>query len=487
MASKETNRKLVIARNIALGVLTLAVAPFLWGGLKQFATSDPFARFRSNTPKPSNAMALKDVDIRHYRGQKLVTKANAGRLEISNDRQQFDIFDITGGQMNTDKGRLDFIAKEALWNQPLKSLFIKSGAEIKNKDMDLVTENATLNEGTGIILAPGAIRGKLYDGQVQAVKFRYNSKTGDFVVGKTSWQGLLAMKLQDGQTGAPLTHWELEGDSSVHVKDNTTYENGVATDGEIILKAPKVEHNQKTDVVTATGGVYYYSGEADLFADQVVVFRKEKRAVLTGHVRMLVKPEDQQDDPVKIEPIPEFKLLEPDKVVVKPSTEVQTADDKKKQDELRSSEAAKKYPTQIYSDHIEYWYGKGNRHAKIDGNPQARQDFTSGSWRHLWSDHATYDGEKDELTLISGNARRTQMKNSTGDDVTADTFTTSTKKDDDSYSGKKIKASIYHADDDDTRSKKPKDDKGTPPPTVPPVVPPPDKGTGTGSGTKSGQ
>ena len=57
-------------------------------------------------------------------------------------------------------------------------------------------------------------------------------------------------------------------------------------------------------MLTATGRVTYFSGKTDMIADQAVIYRKEKRAVFTGHVDMLVKAKKDQDQPPKKEDIP---------------------------------------------------------------------------------------------------------------------------------------------------------------------------------------
>jgi lipopolysaccharide assembly outer membrane protein LptD (OstA) len=451
------------------GVLILIPVGFY--GLRSLARLDPFARMRDSSGTPSTSMELQKVDIRQYQGGKLVAKANAERMTISPDRQQFELYDVTNGVYGGSNGDINFVAREALWNQPLRTLYVRNGVQIRNKDMNLSTSEASFDQMRGRLSADKQIKGRLYDGQVSAVQFKYNTENGHFTVGKTTWNGLLAMKIQNGQDSNAPTRWQMKGDSiSSTQKDIIEYENGTATDGEIILQAPKVEHNRKTDVVTGTGGVEYFSPESNLVADKVVVYRKEKRAVLTGHVRMLVKPESEQDQPAKVEAIPEFKLVNPEKVDIKPTSKAQTPEEKQAVDDLRSSDSAKKFPTKVYADSIEYWYGKGNRHAIITGNPQARQDFTSGLWRHVWADHATYDGEAEKLTLISGSGGKARMKNSIGDDMLADSFTTSTKKDDETFHGKNMTGSF--SNDDDLSEK----DKTTAPPQP----------TTTGGGTSGG-
>jgi hypothetical protein len=477
MSQIEFQRSLPRWAKPAIAAGFLALIPVGFYGLRSLARLDPFAKLRDSGATPSTSMELQKVDVRQYQGAKLVAKANAARMTISPDRQQFELYDVTNGVYGGSSGNINFVAREALWNQPLRTLYVRNGVHIQNKDMNLSTTEASFDQMRGQLVANKQIKGRLYDGQVRAVQFKYNTENGHFTVGKTTWNGLMAMKMQDGQESNAPTRWQMKGDSiSSTQKDIIEYENGTATDGEIILKAPKIEHNRKTDIVTGTGGVEYYSPESNLVADKVVVYRKEKRAVLTGHVRMLVKPEAEQDQPAKVEPIPEFKLIEAAKVNIPATGKPQTPEEKQAVDELRSSDSAKKYPTKVYADSIEYWYAKGSRHAIVNGNPQAHQDFTTGFWRHVWADHATYDGEAETLTLISGTGAKAQMKNSIGDDLVADSFTTSTKKDDEAFHGKNMTGAYNTYDNEDL----PGHDKKT-------VPPPATTGGGTtGGGTAGG-
>jgi hypothetical protein len=449
----ERRRKLVLARNAALVLAVLIAVPALYSGLVEFAKSDAFASMRGSSPAPSPSIGMQigKAEIRHYRGQQLMARADAGKIEIDKDRRQFELFDVTNGIYNTDKGKIDFAAREAVYNAPLQTLFIHKGARVKSKDFDLQTPEVTFSERNGVIQAPKEIRGKLIDGKVQAVTLRYNTKTGGFVTGPTQWEGKLALKLQDGGPDQTPSRWKMRGEDTEYGGTNNQIfkaTDATGTDDEIILKSPKMEWNRKTDVVVGTGGVFYFGPEANITADKATLYRKEKRIILEGHVRMFVKPESEQDKPIKEEPIPEFKLLDVDKVNVKPASAPKTEAEKKAIEDLRSSENARKYPTQVAADYIEYWYAKGSRRANIKGNPQARQELAGGMWRHVWTETAKYDGETDRMTLFTGSTAKARLKNAYGDDGIADEyFIISTKEKDDWFTGKKVHGDFYSTDE----------------------------------------
>lgn len=451
----------VIVRNVVLTIAAVGALPFVVSGVRGFLSSDPFAAFRSpaNEKRPDKSIELNDVSLRHYRKGQLVTKGKVDSVVVGMNRNEFHLDHVTNGVYNSEQGPIQFAGRDATLNAMNKSVEIKDDVRIQHKDFDLTTRALKFTGNESVLQTTQPVSGKLYGGDATADGFRFNSKTKSFVVGKNSWKGNLALNLH-GQDEQRPTRWSFQGASMKNdpKTGDMTYITGQATDQEIILLADKVVYNKKTDVVTGFGNVRYFAPEANLTADKVVVYRKEKRAVLTDHVRMLVKPEEQQAQPAKIEPIPEFKLLVADQVSAEVIAYPKTDEEKKQVEELRSADTMKKYPLQLASDYIEYWYGKGNRHATIKGNPQARQDFTSGMWRHLWTDHALYDGEKDLLTLISGDKDLARMKNSYGDDAIAKQFLVSTKKDDDEYSGEDIKSTIAETEPDE------RDKKTTPPP-----------------------
>ena len=236
----------------------------------------------------------------------------------------------------------------------------------------------------------------------------------------------------------------------------------------MIVVAPTVQVNQKTDVLTASGGIDYYSGKADIKADSCVVYRKEKRVVLSGHVFMYVKPKAQEDDPPKIEKLPDFKAVTYDQVVATNGNKPLSKDEQKtKEDEIRSSKNFREFPLVVVSSQIEYWYGKGSRHAVITGTPQGRQALKDDEWRHVWAQKALYDGELETLKLLSTDKKpEALMKNSLGDHMRAEWILVSTKEDDDSIEGNNADGSLYISDDEIPKN----DKKQTSPPPPPPTT-----------------
>src|SRR5437868_1023452 len=93
-----TNRVRKTARNAALILGAGALAYFGWGYVKWLIHTDAFASYRPNGERTDIGMRLDNVEVRHYHGNKLVTKADVNRVDIRKDRQAFQLFDIKNGQ-----------------------------------------------------------------------------------------------------------------------------------------------------------------------------------------------------------------------------------------------------------------------------------------------------------------------------------------------------------------------------------------------------
>jgi lipopolysaccharide export system protein LptA len=389
---------------------------------------------------------------------------------------------VHDGKSQTNRGPIQFSAKSANWNSAIKMLAMNDQARVAGKGFDITAPTLTIDDQRKLISVPEA-NGKLGSGIARVEKFQYHMPSGAWKSGPGRYIGSLANLPQGaGQAGADLpvgaksnTKWDISmqslGDTGGDEKIQS-FNDATATDGEVLIKAPKVTLDRKTDVLTATGRVFYYSAKANLVADKIVVYRREKRAVLTGNVFLLAKPKEEVPNykPTE-EELPPFKLMVPDEVKANrpPAPESgPSPDEKKLDDKLRDGGSLRDYPLVITGNEVEYWYRKGERRATIRGNPQARQDIPGGRWRHVWSYEAYYDGEKESLRAVSKAGERTvRIKNSLGDDLTGLSVTLSTKEGDSQYSGEKLKGTVTADAEDDPREKsgdKPGAKKGDPPP-----------------------
>lgn len=444
----KVGRELVHSVLRVVGPVSVAAGlGFLAYGAYRLTLTDPFDRFKpSATDSSLPAIELRGVTLRHYSKGKLSGQAEVQRVTIRQDRQVLDFEGITDGRYRNDKREFKFDAKTATYATVARRLEVTSGANIVNADLNLKVPSFTYEGHRSRLLVPGQIKGRLYEGEVLASSLAYNLESGNFILGPAKWVGLASMPQQDGEPPAQRSKWTIvTKGTSRRVGDVEVWNDADATDGEVIIKAPKVERNVKTDVVTATGRVLYFGKEANVVCDKVTIYRKEKRAVLEGNVTMLLKPKDQQK--LEVAEIPPFRPMVPETVAGGRPPAPSNDDQRKREEELRSPKSVRKYPISVLATRIEYWYAKGNRHAVITGSPQARQDLPDGSWRHIWTNKALYDGEAETLRMVSSDGKRdTRIKTSVGDDLTAIWFQVSTKDDDESWEAEGVQGELFPDD-----------------------------------------
>lgn len=442
------------------------------GYVRHLMGIDPFAGFRRNASNQSDvAIKLNDVELKHYQEGQLISSAHVNELEISRDRQTFDLSGIVDGIYYGEEGRIDFNADEAEWNSHKMQLMVTSGADIAHKDFDLRVPSFTFDRRTTVVSVPKEIVGRFLGGRISAKNFIYTTRDGTYRIGPALWVGGANI----GQDGT-RSKWTISADGGVRSqRDIEIWENARAADGEIVVQGDKVERNVKTDVITATGNVLYFSQKANLACDKVVVHRKEKRAVLTGNVRMLIKPKDSMEREVKADPaeIPPFRPNVPDQIAASRPASQGSAEEKALDDEIRSGKTTRKYPAVVLADRVEYWYAKGNRRAEISGTPEASQQLTGNRWRKISAPKGVYDGEKEVLRLLGAEGKKdVRVKTSLGDDLVAYWFEFSTKEDDDTWSAGSPQGVVMADDDEIPREKK---EEG-PPPVEKKEEPPPPSG-----------
>jgi hypothetical protein len=432
---------------------------------------DPFARYR---PDENRSMAqqigvrLEDVKLLHWAKGKLALQCEVDRIDVRRDRQNMEFVGVRNGVYFAEKNQFNFSGERATYSAGFQQFEVRSGARVWNADLDLKADGLKYRQRIGRLQTTGPVSGRLFDGIVKAENLLYFPETKDFEAGPINWEGKIAKNnlIQEVSGQGSSSLWKIKAVKMSRQGGSEVWTDGTATDGEIIVQAPKLERNVRTDVLTATGGVKYFSKKANLLCDQAVVYRREKRAVLTGSVTMLVKPEDRQT--LEVSEIQPFRPMVPDEIAAsrpKPPSQM-TEEEKRQNEELRSSKTAKKYPTTITAERIEYWYGQGERRATVTGSPQARQDFPNGRWRHMWTTTAYYDAEKETLKLVSAKDKKTtRVMTSIGDDLVATWFQTSTKEEgEDQWEGEGVEGTVVSDDDEINR----RDPPGNRPPPANP-------------------
>lgn len=442
---------------IAIGLVgMLAVVPILG--------KDAFAgyRERSGVLGGDTGIRMEEVKYQSYHKGELVAEADLDRVDVRKDRQFLDIMGVSNGMLLTEEGKISFDAPSATYDQLAQTLRFSAGVRVLSDDFDLFAPKLTLNQMEKNLQAPGPVEGQLKGGSIQAMNLKYRLSNKEFTAGPITWQGVPPKEAQDTPITQERKPWRIEG----NVKTNQStliWTNGRATDGEIIVKSPRIEQDRKTDVLTCAGPVYYFSKKVNLVADKAVIYRKEKRAVLTGNVRMLVKPKTAVD--LTEQEVPPFRPDVPAEIAQGRPAAPQSAEAQQQKDldeALRSSKSVRDYPSMVRAAEVDYVYAEGRRRGVITGAPEAYQEFADGKrWRRVSAFRGIYDGEAETLRLESTPSKvDVSMKNSIGDNLLGLWFIVSTKEDDEEWEGEGVQGDVM-GDDDDI----PPTGKKDPPPT----------------------
>lgn len=428
--------------SIVRSALTIALLGGAGAGLvegaRRLVREDPFANLRARpTPGISDdtGLLIGRANVRTYVRGELMAKATVGGAEIAKDRGSLTFRGVTNGWYRSDRGPVAFTARGGEYVESGQRLELRGGATAKNKDLDVKTDRAAFDGLSRVVSFPTPLNGRVGPGYGKVVALRYALDDGSFSSGAAEWEGKLRGTQEPTFERRP---WRItsqstrgSGRSNVRVMVNAT-----ATDGEVLLRAPLVEHDTKEDVIVATGRVFYYSGSANMVADKVTVYQREKRAVAVGNVTMLVKPKRTEDGPlpkIQAEPIPDLPD-EPTGPLKAGKSYGPTTEEKALDEKLRSGKSLREYPLSVATKKVQYWYKKGERRAIFEGQPRAFQSFPRDRWRRIDATAGKYDGEGDKLTLQSLPGKvDTRLRTSIGDDLVTDWVVVSTKEGEDDY------------------------------------------------------
>jgi lipopolysaccharide export system protein LptA len=413
-----------------------------WQSLESILRADPFSKF-GLTGKPVGAevgITMTDYEMKAYENFKLAAEAKVDKVEVRRDRSQMVMSGVREGKFYpADSEPFAFEMKNGTYFYFQNRLAAEKGSHVSNKDMDLTSDKFLYEEANKTLVVRGQVQGKLAGGAVKADDLTLNTGTRALSARNVMWVGEIAEMSQNGQR----KQWTITGNLQLSEDGKTaTYTPGRATDGEVIVAADVVTYQKDTDVLIGKGNVKYFGIDANMLCDEATVYRKERRAIFTGVVRMVVKSED--DEKVAEGEFPTIARVTPESLQTNPQGAAE-----QQVEVLRDTDNVRKYPIKVIADKVEYWYKKGERRAVITGSPFARQDLTEG-WRLGWATEAFYDGEKETMTLKNSGGDKKDVKVffSIGDQYVAQQLTFSTKEGNKSMSGQKVEASLFIDDEE---------------------------------------
>lgn len=487
-----------VSRTVLFSGLAFASAAGIVVYVNVISRVDPFAGMRGPAGSASPIeIEFHDVAMKSWHHGQLVTSGQIGRIDVHRDHLLYDLYDVTNGIYRTSDAVFHYEGAHARYSESADQLEADGGAHVWAKSYDLRAPGFKTDHVAETVTIPGPALGTLGGGKTRVSNIVYHMPDDLYKTGAISWTGQFALNLQQPDKSGPAAQGAKDEDNETRLWDYTAdqterdakdknlihFVKVRGTDKDSIIEAPSGTYERKTNVITCDGPVKFWGVKANLVCDHLVVDRRKKIATATGNVVIYIKPEDKQTGPDDTMQVPPFRPEVPDSIA-KDRPPAPMSPDKHEKDldqDLRDSGTLKKYPATVHAERIVYYYAKGHRHADITGAPQAQQELPEGRWRMVWTDHAYYDGEADRLTLYSktGDSHDTRIKDSLGDDTTAEQYVVSTKDDDDWFKSKGEAGVIVSTDEEANEAAanagkgrtKPGDKGGGKPPTKSPPPP----------------
>lgn len=424
--------------NLRWAVLVALVPTALWltGALQRFARYDPFAQYRTaeylNALGPDVGSRLGETLVRVYEGVDLGVQFSARRIDVRRDRALFTLFDIHNGRLYTGgEQRLWFSAGGGVYDTVQNRGEVFGGLTLWNRELVFRTERGVVDTGRRVVRSSGPVTGQFREGEVSAHSITWNYAAREGRAERVSWRGPFEQQGKTRRVQLRGQTWEILSNPRRQI-----FHKAEAVDEDQFIRAEKITWLEEEDVITAEGAVEYVGPDAIIRAPKVVVYRKEERAVASGNVQLLVKPER---DKGRVGPPPAG--LPPAQPVLPPGLkQPQPAQQEAQEDRVRRSDNLRDYPILITAERIEYWYSDGSRRAEVTGNPKARQELPDGEWREITAPRALYDQEREMLTLVSRTpgAQEVRLRNSRGDDFVAEEVEISTVEGNETVRGKNV-------------------------------------------------
>jgi hypothetical protein len=190
----------------------------------------------------------------------------------------------------------------------------------------------------------------------------------------------------------------------------------VATSEEgTVIRADLWRWNDKTKVARASGNLSMSDPQADATADSAEVFyaKDKKLIVLTGSVRITLKPKRQEPSASASPPAPAPVQVEGDRATVAPPGQ-----------DGSEQEEARRYPVLVVCDRVEYQYARDKKLGRLTGNFKATQQVKEVT-RTLLAKSADWFG-LEERALLHGPVDYSDTKGRKG--ITQEDVTILTKE-----------------------------------------------------------
>lgn len=354
------------------------MAALLWS-IELLRRQDPFARFNQRFAEAglgNVAVRFEQVELTLRDEQMKWAEVKADRIDLSRDRIEWRVINIRESQLY-EEGELfaKATAKLLLYQTSKQQAQLSGNPKItilKNRwlqDQPMTARVSEIHWDTRArkITAPSETHLQWKEGRATVKGFTLDLSNRQITLGA----GALFMQAQPpGSENDKKRELKITYSGAKGIKDVLDVDDLTVTDEDTVMKAKRASYNEKTRYVMATGSLSLTDPKVELTGDKMEAWLREKRALLSNKVQLLVKPKEENIAP--------------------PNTD----------QEETTLQSARRYPVVVTCDQIEYFYRK--KIAYLKGNLKAVQKVKDGKTRTLTAQSAEYD-QKKEILILKGN------------------------------------------------------------------------------------
>lgn len=413
---------------------------------------DPFARlnpFYADAGMGNVLVRFTDTEVRARQLAQPLWQMKVKQADLSRDRQRWMLDGVQEAVLYDDgKPAWRLTAAQAVYEGASRLLQV-ADVRLYSNPVRLTCSQAIWRDQTRELQCMGIIQGSLRDGEFTAQSLRYLGGEKRLVAEgvrlalRTSLEPVAFLqaepaKQNTGEKQSKTRRVEVEFKRLEEQQGKTRIGEGlVIRDGDTVMTADRAEQDIEAQIIHATGNLRVTDPRVDLSADRLTIELKEKRAILEGNVKILVKPKESQE------------------ASAQPTSE-----------ETRSLKTEMREPVQITCDRAENLYQK--KIITLTGNLKMVQMLKeNGKTRTLTAQKAIYNSRTEQVQLV-GDVHGVDEK---GQELTAPEILVSVKEGDEwlkiTQPGKMV---ILVEEEEETAEESPSASQPTPP------APPPQQG-----------
>ncbi len=270
---------------------------------------DPFARLNplyADAGMGNVLIRFTQTEVRARQLNQPLWRMKVKRADLSRDRQRWLLEGVQEAVLYDDgKPAWRLTAAHAVYEGASRFLQV-ADARLRGNPVQLTCSQATWRDQKRELQCLGIIRGSLRDGEFTAQALRYLGgekrlvAEGVRLVMHTSLEPIAFLQTEPAKQEASekqtkTRRVEVEFKRLEEQQGKTRIGEGlVIRDGDTLMTADRAEQDIEAQIIHATGNLRVTDPRVELSADRVTIELREKRAVLEGNVKILVKPKQSE-------------------------------------------------------------------------------------------------------------------------------------------------------------------------------------------------